>query len=508
MKKLLATMLALVMALTLCATAWADGLSYADNAAGGKTIDVGDYETLKQVMLDVNAGNVAGHLTVNITDDITCGADWTPGAMGIDFTINGNNHTITGLPGMLITRAHRKATIKDLTLSNVTVARVSTTDDDWECHGAFIGEGAYIETTLFQNCKLINSQIASAKYAGGFMGYIAADTNGQYTITFDNCTVKGCTITGFSSTGGIVGHALGNSSTSVVVTNATVTDNNITSNEPDPRGGAILGTVGADLQNKVSISATVSGNTVKANGADVDTIYGRRGADDCGTITLTGGSYDKQPLKDEDSWASVDSSIPEATVTNADGEPTSFNYGDSYVQSAAKNAAAGQTVTVTKGNVELAGIPAGVTVVVKETATATVNGVSVPEGNDGLTVYAVTFDSDGGTDVAAQNVAAGGKATQPANPTKNGYTFGYWCVESADGTHVEYDFDAPVNSNLELKAHWTVQSSGGTHHFNRPQPTTVTKAESPKTFDAGIAVYGVMTISSVLGMGYMGKKKV
>ncbi len=37
--------------------------------------------------------------------------------------------------------------------------------------------------------------------------------------------------------------------------------------------------------------------------------------------------------------------------------------------------------------------------------------------------------------------------------------------------------------------------------------TVKDKAESPKTFDAGIAVYGVMAISSVLGMGYMGKKK-
>lgn len=37
--------------------------------------------------------------------------------------------------------------------------------------------------------------------------------------------------------------------------------------------------------------------------------------------------------------------------------------------------------------------------------------------------------------------------------------------------------------------------------------TTTGKAQSPTTFDAGIAIYGVMAVSSVLGMGYMGKKK-
>lgn len=38
-------------------------------------------------------------------------------------------------------------------------------------------------------------------------------------------------------------------------------------------------------------------------------------------------------------------------------------------------------------------------------------------------------------------------------------------------------------------------------------PTPTEKIEAPKTFDAGIAVYGVMAVSSLLGMGYMGKKK-
>lgn len=46
------------------------------------------------------------------------------------------------------------------------------------------------------------------------------------------------------------------------------------------------------------------------------------------------------------------------------------------------------------------------------------------------------------------------------------------------------------------------------HHGGAASSTTTTdKSTSPTTFDAGIAIYGVMAVSSVLGMGYMGKKK-
>lgn len=53
------------------------------------------------------------------------------------------------------------------------------------------------------------------------------------------------------------------------------------------------------------------------------------------------------------------------------------------------------------------------------------------------------------------------------------------------------------------------------HEHTRRQPTTVTEATpqtedvtSAKTFDAGVAVYGVMAVASLLGMGYVGKKRV
>ena len=47
------------------------------------------------------------------------------------------------------------------------------------------------------------------------------------------------------------------------------------------------------------------------------------------------------------------------------------------------------------------------------------------------TVYTVTFDSNGGSAVAAQNIEAGQKATKPADPTKSGYDFKGWTLNGS-----------------------------------------------------------------------------
>ena len=68
----------------------------------------------------------------------------------------------------------------------------------------------------------------------------------------------------------------------------------------------------------------------------------------------------------------------------------------------------------------------------------------------------VTFDSDGGSAVAAQRILRGQKAQRPAAPTKDGYTFIGW-YNKADLQYInlpEWNFDYPVFENLELVAQW------------------------------------------------------
>ena len=64
--------------------------------------------------------------------------------------------------------------------------------------------------------------------------------------------------------------------------------------------------------------------------------------------------------------------------------------------------------------------------------------------------YTVTFQSEGGSEVASQ-IRANTPATRPADPTKEGYTFiGWYNGES------EWDFETPVTTGLILTAKWQV----------------------------------------------------
>ena len=69
-------------------------------------------------------------------------------------------------------------------------------------------------------------------------------------------------------------------------------------------------------------------------------------------------------------------------------------------------------------------------------------------------IYTVTFNSNGGTSVASQNVNAGEKLTEPTPaPTKEGFTFDGWYEDATLNT--KFDFNTSVVSNLNLYAKWT-----------------------------------------------------
>ena len=67
--------------------------------------------------------------------------------------------------------------------------------------------------------------------------------------------------------------------------------------------------------------------------------------------------------------------------------------------------------------------------------------------------YTVTFDSNGGTDVASQKVKSGSKATKPSDPTKKNYVFKEWQLNGE-----KYDFNTKVTKNITLKAAWTAST--------------------------------------------------
>ena len=74
--------------------------------------------------------------------------------------------------------------------------------------------------------------------------------------------------------------------------------------------------------------------------------------------------------------------------------------------------------------------------------------------------YTVQFDADGGSAVSAQQVGEYGKAAKPADPTREGYDFLGWYMNSEKTK--AYPFDSVVNSDLTLYAKWIDNGRKGT----------------------------------------------
>ncbi|GAB3803852.1 hypothetical protein GCM10028798_23410 [Humibacter antri] len=76
--------------------------------------------------------------------------------------------------------------------------------------------------------------------------------------------------------------------------------------------------------------------------------------------------------------------------------------------------------------------------------------------------YTVSFDSQGGSNVAAQNVAYGADAALPTPPVLGGHTFLGWFTEPSGGSR--WAFTTPITGDLTLYAQWGVggaENSGG-----------------------------------------------
>ena len=78
-------------------------------------------------------------------------------------------------------------------------------------------------------------------------------------------------------------------------------------------------------------------------------------------------------------------------------------------------------------------------------------------GGGGITLYVVRFETNGGSKVPNAAVVRKAKLTRPANPTKDGFTYGGWYANTALET--PYDFNTAVTSNFTLYAKWNSDST-------------------------------------------------
>ena len=81
--------------------------------------------------------------------------------------------------------------------------------------------------------------------------------------------------------------------------------------------------------------------------------------------------------------------------------------------------------------------------------------------------YTVTFNAQGGSEVATQTIHSGNKATAPADPSNGDLLFGGWYLLEKATVESYFDFNSEITSDITLYAQWvqpyvyTLQSDDG-----------------------------------------------
>ena len=177
------------------------------DAYGNITYLIGTADELVYFAKTVNVdGEKYEGQTIKLTSDINLGGrNWAPIQANANLVFDGNGMTIsnfsaTGDKNVGFFGTATKCTIKNLTISDVTVTGIN--------HVAAIAGDALCAT--IDSCVVKNAKITTAvknnddgDKAGAIAGYLSAEPNASVT----NCRAEGCTIKGYRDIGGLVGYA-------------------------------------------------------------------------------------------------------------------------------------------------------------------------------------------------------------------------------------------------------------------------------------------------------------
>ena len=443
MKKVLATILALVMAIGLCSVSWAAEPTSVNSAeelktaiaTGGEIILSGSFEVSEPL-------SVSTVVTINLNNQTITGKNGEYGRRVFN-VVAGGSLTLTG-SGTITTAGNNDTTFPD----NSSVIRVGDNTNGAAC-GLVVGKDVKINApasygiaVFGKNTKqtlevsgTVTAKEASAISGNGSAGFTATEItiNDGATITSENnvavyhpqagtLTVKAATITG---RGGIEIKS-GTANVNVAGANIKATGNVDHTGNND--GTSSRGYAIAVVENPGYIGAPSAviqnGDFVGAMGILKD---GEVSAEEKkGSLAISAGSF----TVDVSDYVTGDTPVAYNDHT--------YYVGAETIQDVANNLSAGDYLTIKKGTVELRNVPAGVIVCTDDGTVVFVNGKNISGNPDGYTV-----------------------------PQSSGY---YYYQPTTD------------------------------------TKTTDTKG-SPKTFDAGVGIYAVTAVLSVTGMAWATKKR-
>ena len=488
MKKLLATMLALVMALGLCSVSWATApAAYVAEIVGGN-----QYATLQEA-IDAAENNA----TIKMIDDsdktmdaITCTANKT-------LTIDLNGHSFHGneWAGHFTAAIELRNPGVNLTIKNGTIA-------SWHYEALCV---------LAENCKvtLENVNLISNKSTYWDTGRYGIATNGSPSGNQDSSaglqlTLKNCTLT-TNNTVPTVGIYFPVRDTDTQAAKLEIIDTKITGFQTGVQvisGAAAISGSKTEITGMGTTIENASSDGARFDGAAVS-IIDREGYGALKNVAISGGTFtaanSAEAVKAYKLTAAGNGHFDNAQeIVTVSGGSFSNQLQEDYL-------AANVGYRVYSG-----GMTSYFTDINDAVAAATeddiVEDFRSPRG-DGEDGYIVRLEDNNAVVARIHSFA-----TSVSLPTlsKSGYTFKGW--KDADGKTYTSQYNIPMTSDGKiippasdayvLTAVWSANS-----YYYYPSTTTDSKTDSPKTFDAGVGIYAVTAVLSVTGMAWAGKKR-
>ena len=479
MKKVLATILALVMALSVTATAWAAQPTPPTVAEKGGTT----YTDLHQALEEAKNGG-----TVNLLRDVELTDTWTPvGTSSEPFkgTFDGNGHKITGL-------------------------KINA--------GSYIGLFGYVgEGAEIKNVNLVGASVSGESRVGALIGRIVGDA------AVSNCSVDSASkvVGSGSNTGGLIGEAFGTITGTITVNLDHLTNHAAVENTADAhsRAAGIIAQVTRGAI--VTISSCKNHGPIKTNnGYAGGIVAAKQGSskvsfENCSNAGALTGSYTGSLIAwlVGGNWLSMTNSgdaraaIGAVNISGTDGYTFYFTIdGEEYYIRKQGDTEGSDTDT-----------PFSELWDGKKTIDRAYMDRIIAFFN-----YAKSEQGEGGSFAAYPSDRAElfGHAWNTSNHTRMDSMFGSngWPEllsrynEDKNDNMTRDDFAVIWDKNILYSAPAPAPtpdptpSTGGYYYYPSTTTNDTTKG-SPKTFDAGVGIYAVTAVLSVTGMAWTAKKR-